>query len=90
MSRVTFRDAGVDADCSGNLLQCALSCGIAISHVCGGEGACGTCRIEILDGWDRLSPQTPDELSRDMTSPYRLACQTIAIGRVIVRVAAID
>ncbi|HUO84688.1 MAG TPA: 2Fe-2S iron-sulfur cluster-binding protein [Thermoanaerobaculia bacterium] len=72
------------------LLRCALHAGIEISHVCDGDGACGTCRIEVIEGWDRLTPQTHDELSREMTAPYRLSCQTRALGDIVVRVAKIE
>lgn len=92
MPRVTFRDCGIAANCAerGTVLECALDCGIEISHICGGEGACGTCRVEIIEGWDRLNPQTPEETSRDMKPPYRLACQTSVRGDIVVRIAAID
>lgn len=92
MPRVTFRDCGLATICTEreSLLDCALTSGVEISHVCGGEGSCGTCRVEVIDGWDRLTPQTQDETSRDMNAPYRLACQASPRDDVIVRVAAID
>lgn len=92
MPRVTFRDCGIAAYCAerGTILECALASGIEISHICGGEGACGTCRVEILEGWDRQNPQTPDEISRNMKPPYRLACQASIRDDIVVRIAAID
>lgn len=92
MPRVTFQDCEIAAICPdrGTVLDCALTCGIEISHICGGDGACGTCRIQVIDGWERLTPQTPVETSRDMNAPYRLACQASAEGDIVVRIAAID
>ncbi len=92
MPRVTFQDCGIAAISpdKGTVLECALRCGIDISHICGGDGACGTCRIEVIEGWNRLSPQTPVETSRDMSAPYRLACQADIRGDIVVRIAAID
>ena len=48
MPRVTFVDQGKAADfpAGKTLLSAALEMGIDVSHVCGGDGACGTCRIE--------------------------------------------
>lgn len=92
MPRVTFQDCGLAAICSRQetLLDCALTCGVEISHVCDGEGSCGTCRVEVLEGWDGLTPPTPDETSRDMIAPYRLACQARPDEDVVVRVAAVE
>jgi ferredoxin len=72
------------------MLQCAKEMGIALSHVCGGDGACGTCRIEVIEGWENLSPPTPDETYKELEPPYRLSCQSRLIGDVVVRVAKID
>lgn len=92
MPLVTFQDEARSCPCpSGKtLLQCALDMGVSVSHVCGGDGACGTCRIEVVEGWDGLSPQTPDETYKELDPPYRLSCQARVIGDVIVKVAKID
>jgi len=92
MPRVCFADAGriIDWTSDEPLLHCALEGEIAISHECGGDGACGTCRIEVVEGWERLSPMTMDELARDLERPYRLSCQAKATGDVVVRIARIE
>lgn len=64
--------------------------GVIISHVCGGDGACGTCRIEVLENWNFLTPPTPDETYKELEAPYRLSCQAKLIGDVIVKVAKVD
>ncbi|MGH9458984.1 MAG: 2Fe-2S iron-sulfur cluster-binding protein [Thermoanaerobaculia bacterium] len=92
MPTVTFADHGKSRDDEGvrTLLQIALDLGIPISHVCGGDGACGTCRIEVLEGWDNLTPQTPDEIYKEMDAPYRLSCQCRLLGDAVVTVARIE
>lgn len=92
MPKITFADQGKSGEDGGTrtLLQIALALGIDISHVCGGDGACGTCRIEVVDGWDRLTPQTPDEIYKEMEAPYRLSCQSRLLGDVVVKVARIE
>ena len=41
------------------VLQAALDLGVKISHVCGGNGTCSTCRVEVVV--DGLSPINPQE-----------------------------
>jgi uncharacterized 2Fe-2S/4Fe-4S cluster protein (DUF4445 family) len=92
MPRVTFADEGKSADfpAGRTVLSCALDMSVAISHVCGGDGACGTCRIEVVDGWVRLTPPTPDETYKEIEEPHRLSCQAKLVGDVIVKVAKIE
>lgn len=92
MPRVTFADAGKAAEfpAGKTLLSIAAELDVRISHVCGGDGACGTCRIEVVEGWDNLTPPTPDETYKELETPYRLSCQCKLIGDVIVKVARIE
>ncbi|MFC3197360.1 2Fe-2S iron-sulfur cluster-binding protein [Parapedobacter deserti] len=51
-----------------------------ILATCGGMALCATCRIEVIEGIDRLEPQTDAELDMldmlpDAGSHSRLACQ---------------
>ncbi|HWW62837.1 MAG TPA: 2Fe-2S iron-sulfur cluster-binding protein [Thermoanaerobaculia bacterium] len=92
MPRVIFVDEGKAAEfpAGKTLLSCALEMDVRISHVCGGDGACGTCRTEIIDGWTHLTPPTPDETYKELEEPHRLSCQARLIGDVIVKVAKIE
>lgn len=92
MPRVIFVDEGKSAEypAGRTLLSCALDMGIGISHVCGGDGACGTCRVEVVDGMDQLTPPTPDETYKEIEPPHRLSCQAKLVGDVIVKVAKIE
>ena len=57
--------AGVVAD-GTTVLQAALDLGVKISHVCGGNGTCSTCRVEVVVGGECLSPLNPQEQAYDM------------------------
>lgn len=92
MPRVTFADEGKGSEFpSGKtLLSCAEEMGVRVSHVCGGDGACGTCRIEVVEGAGNLTPPTPDETYKEIDPPYRLSCQCKLLGDVVVKVAKIE
>lgn len=92
MPRVTFVDVGKSEEfpAGKTLLSCACDMKVQISHVCGGDGACGTCRIEVVRGGENLSPPTPDETYKEIEEPYRLSCQAKLLGDVIVKVAKIE
>ena len=92
MPRLTFADEGKSAEfpAGKTLLSCAGAMGVQVSHVCGGDGACGTCRIEVVQGWENLTPPTPDETYKELEAPHRLSCQAKLAGDVIVKVAKIE
>jgi adenylate cyclase len=92
MPRVTFADEEKTGEfpAGRTLLSTAIEMGVTISHVCGGDGACGTCRIEVVRGWENLSPPTPDETYKELEAPHRLSCQAKLIGDVEVKVAKIE
>lgn len=92
MPRVTFIDAGKTGEFpqGKTLLSVAGELEVKVSQVCGGDGACGTCRIEVLEGWDCLTPPTPDETYKELDPPYRLSCQSKLLGDVVVKVAKVE
>ena len=92
MPRVTFLDAGKSGEFpeGKTLLSIAGELGVRVSSVCGGDGACGTCRIEVVEGWDSLTPPTPDETYKELEAPYRLSCQSKLLKDVAVKVAKIE
>lgn len=92
MPKVTFDDHGVSGEFpqGTRLLQIAGEMQVRVSQICGGDGACGTCRIEVVEGWDNLSPQTPDEIYKELEEPYRLSCQAKLLADVVIRVAKIE
>lgn len=92
MPQLTFVDEGKAAQFPGGkpILICAGELGVRVSQVCGGDGACGTCRIEVVEGWDNLTAPTPEETYKELDPPYRLSCQAKLLGDVIVKVAKIE
>lgn len=54
---------------------------------CGGYGQCGTCIVEIVEGMENLSPRTEVEIRKLKKKPdtYRLACQALVNGSVLVK-----
>jgi adenylate cyclase len=77
-----------------SVLFSLLSADIPITHACGGNALCSTCRIMILQGAERCSPPTSQEriLAKKLDFPVhiRLACQTRVTGDVSIRRLVLD
>ncbi|MEE3719311.1 adenylate/guanylate cyclase domain-containing protein [Tumidithrix elongata RA019] len=77
-----------------SILHALLTAEVPITHACGGNALCSTCRIMVLDGVQRCSPATSAEraLAKRLDFPVhiRLACQTRVTGDVTVRRLVID
>jgi uncharacterized 2Fe-2S/4Fe-4S cluster protein (DUF4445 family) len=77
---IEFQPRGlrVDSTQAINGLDAARQAGINLSAVCGGEGVCGKCVIQLLSGTEHFRPS---EIEQKYLSPeklgqgYRLACQ---------------
>ena len=82
--RIDFEPVGRRGQCRSNesLLVCARQLGIGISSICGGQGTCHTCKVQILSG--AVSEPTPNEkdtcFSQELKEGWRLACQTYPTG----------
>ncbi|MBI4186598.1 MAG: DUF4445 domain-containing protein [Chloroflexi bacterium] len=82
--QVDFQPLGRRGECSTgqSLLDCARELSVQLVSLCGGEGTCGCCKVQILSG--HVSPPAPGE--REVLSPreieegYRLACQSYPSG----------
>ncbi|MDL2406001.1 adenylate/guanylate cyclase domain-containing protein [Rhizobium calliandrae] len=70
------------------VLEASRLGGIPHYSVCGGKGQCSTCRVQIIDGGDKLpSPEALEQktLNRIGATPdVRLACQLRATSNVTV------
>jgi ferredoxin, 2Fe-2S len=69
----------------GSVLEIALGNGIDIEHVCGGNIACSTCHVYVLEGLETCTPITPEEEEQlenayDRTAQSRLSCQCVPSG----------
>lgn len=90
MSRVTFEMEGgaavtVDALPGENLLETARRANVAIDAPCSGNGACGKCRVQILEG--SVESQPSRHISQeDWETGWRLSCCSKVTGDVHVLV----
>ncbi len=74
------------------LLEAAERLSVDLDHFCGGQGKCGTCRVEVLAGAEALPRATGRERAvlgdAAFRAGSRLACQATPRGAVTVRVPA--
>ena len=77
---IDFEPVGLRGKCRRNesLLACARRLGVGISSICGGQGTCHSCKVQILSG--TVSKPTSNEpevfTSQELKEGWRLACQT--------------
>ncbi|MDH5752571.1 MAG: adenylate/guanylate cyclase domain-containing protein [Deltaproteobacteria bacterium] len=73
----------------GSLLKIALKNGIQHLHACGGVARCTTCKVEVLESPENLTPPTRVEekfaAEYELPANIRLACQAQPTGDVRVR-----
>ncbi len=59
-------------------------------HACGGKGRCTTCRAQIIEGQQFLSPSTEAEKKyinlRRLSENERLTCQVFVQGNLTIKV----
>lgn len=103
MPTVEFLDAGKRIDCGqyANLRKVAMLHGVEVYRGigklanCHGNGLCGECMMEIVEGLQNLSPKTRREKYniklRGKPDHYRLSCQCQVLGDVVcVTAPALD
>lgn len=60
-------------------------------HACGGKGRCTTCKVQVLEGLDNISEESPAELKyrqmKRLGVNERLSCQCQITGDILVKVA---
>ncbi len=67
----------VEVDAGTTLLQAAEAAGVIINSLCGGEGLCGECRLQIMKGNARADKHAIGFFStEELKRGYVLACQT--------------
>ncbi|MCV7194487.1 2Fe-2S iron-sulfur cluster-binding protein [Mycolicibacterium brumae] len=92
---MTVQPAGVSfsAQVGQTVMAAALAAGYRWPTICGGEGLCQVCHLEVLQSPEHLDPAEPDEeqLLRDLTGGpggrgdhVRLACQAVVRADVTV------
>ncbi len=96
MARITYvPEAAVEEDdLDQSLLEVSIKHGIPLTHVCGGNARCSTCRVLVLENPANFCPRNEKEQEladrRGFQPCVRLACQTHVIGDVTVRPLVID
>jgi adenylate cyclase len=84
----------VEAAQGETILQAAMRAGIKLTHACGSNARCSTCRTAVLDGLENCAPRTDAEqeiASHLQFKPMiRLACQTQVTGSMTVRRLVLD
>lgn len=85
---VRFDPVGKRARCSAPLtiMDAAEQAGVGLLALCGGLGACGRCRVRVVQG--QTSPLSETEAkvlsSDELAQGYRLACRTVLSGDALV------
>ena len=77
---IEFQPRGLRVDCAQpvNGLDATRQAGINLSAVCGGDGICGKCVIQLLSGTEDFRPSEIEQKylsSEKLDQGYRLACQ---------------
>jgi 2Fe-2S ferredoxin len=83
--------ASVNVPTGATLLAALQAAGHDWMHACGAKGRCTTCRVQVCDGLENLSPRTPAELRYQaagrLLPTERLTCQAqLPTGEVRGRV----
>jgi uncharacterized 2Fe-2S/4Fe-4S cluster protein (DUF4445 family) len=90
MHTVDFQPVGrrVEVDESDTLLEAAQRAGVELIALCGGIGACDTCRVRLVAG--QLTPTTLTEdgefSPEELADGWRLACQSHPLSDVKIDV----
>mgnify|MGYP003816499389 CR=1 FL=1 len=90
MYQVTFRfenqeQVRVFAAPDATLLEAARDANVAIDAPCGGNGSCGKCRVQLLEG-ELESPRTAHISEEDYAAGWRLSCASRITSDVVVLV----
>lgn len=89
MFLITFRcedepDALVSAAAGENLLKVARRAGVAVNAPCSGNGSCGKCLVQLVEG-HLDSPKSFYISDTDYAEGWRLACLSRVAGDATVR-----
>jgi len=88
MSDVSVDEYGtIEAQRDEVILDLCERSGIPMESACGGFAACNSCRIDVLDGAQNLSPIMDEETPFLDAPNQRLGCQTRILGPVRIRLS---
>lgn len=84
----------VSASQGHTLLETLLAAEIEISHSCGGFGTCGTCRIFVREGLEKLAPRNEVETEmandRQFRAEERLCCQNEVVPGLVIEIPEVS
>lgn len=67
----------VEIEEGASLLEATKRAGLYINSLCGGEGVCGKCRLQIIEGKPKFDPSfIPIFTKEEISKGYVLSCQT--------------
>lgn len=76
---IDFEPVGLRGQCRSNesILDCAHNLSIGISSICGGQGICHSCKVQVLNGTVSEPSSSEREVfsSQQLKDGWRLACQ---------------
>lgn len=77
----------VSVEDGANLLKAAHQAGIYLNSECGGEGICGRCKVQIVEGFGEKKSSFMTFLTKDeIQKGYVLACQTDIHSNLVILV----
>jgi len=84
---VINEDKKLEMPRGGTVLNTLHSKGIFLSGACGGGGACGQCRLQVLDGGGEILPiETGFFTRKQIKDHWRLGCQTKVKNDLDIRI----
>jgi uncharacterized 2Fe-2S/4Fe-4S cluster protein (DUF4445 family) len=84
--KVDFEPVGRRGDCQPHqsLLECARQLSVDLVSICGGNGSCGRCKIQIITGVTSETTSAEEEVIApdELAAGHRLACQAYPLSDV--------
>lgn len=72
------------------VLDVAIRGKVPLNHTCGGHGTCGTCRVLVREGLDKIPPRNEIEaeiaMDRKFSASERLACQIAPVDGLVLEI----
>ena len=70
------------------LLDAARQAGVQLVALCGGQGTCGRCRVQVREGAVSAPSQSEQDLlsPRELAADYRLACQLRVTDDLLIHI----
>ena len=70
------------------LLDAARQAGVQLVALCGGQGTCGRCRVQVREGAVSAPSQSEQDLlsPRELAAGYRLACQLRVTDDLLIHI----